>query len=334
MTPTIAVDAMGGDRGLSVTVPAVLEVCRESEDISVVLVGKEREIRSFLSKEKRLPSSLSIVNADDVVYDSDDPVAAYREKSDSSLHIGLELLKDRHADAFFTIGNTGAAVLAAHFICDYLPGVTRAPLATIFPTLAGTQLFLLDLGATLDRKPELLADFARLGSLFCHAVTGKSYPTVKLLNVGVEDEKGPLYLRKAAALMGKNVRFGGFIEGNHLFRYPNADVVVMDGFTGNILLKTMEGLAKTTAEMLEKHTGFGTRFFQRRLVDRKMQTIMDRFNYAMYGTAVLLGFRQLIGIGHGRSQKDAVKSAIVTLAARVSDGIVETLLLSTETPNK
>ncbi|MCK5809236.1 phosphate acyltransferase PlsX, partial [bacterium] len=303
MSPTIAVDAMGGDRGPSTIIPAVLEVSEEHKEIKIVLVGRKRDIVPFFSDGK-IPESITIMEAEDVIYDSDDPVLAYKEKPDSSLHIGLELLKDRHADAFFTTGNTGATVLAAHFICDYLPGVTRSALATIFPTLSGRELFLLDLGATMEQKPELLADFARLGAAFCQVVTGNSTPVVKLLNIGTESEKGPKHLQKTARILEKELHFGGFIEGNHLFRFPNADVVVMDGFTGNILLKTMEGLAKTIQEMVKKHTeGSGPFGFTRRLIDKKIHSMTNRFNYTMYGTAILLGVEQLIGIGHGRSEK-------------------------------
>jgi glycerol-3-phosphate acyltransferase PlsX len=325
---------MGGDRGPSTVVPAVLELAEEHPEIKVVLVGRKKDVVPFFP-DGTPPESVSIAEAEDVIYDSDDPILAYKEKPDSSIHIGLELLKDAHVDAFFTTGNTGATVLASHFICDYLPGVTRSALATIFPTLSGRELFLLDLGATMERKPELLVDFAKLGSAFCEVVTGNSKPVVKLLNIGAEAEKGPKHLQTTARILEKEFHFGGFIEGNHLFRFPNADVVVMDGFTGNILLKTMEGLAKTIKEMVKKYTGGAGAFgFTRRFVDKKVNSIMTRFNYTMYGTAILLGIEQLVGVGHGRSDKTAIKSAIITLSDRVSEDFSKGFSQAFERGNK
>ncbi|HSA32381.1 MAG TPA: phosphate acyltransferase PlsX [bacterium] len=323
MYATIVVDAMGGDQGPVVPVTASLEVCRQNRLIHIILVGREPEIWQALPAGGSLPRNLEIVHAPDRIEMDDSPSAIVRKKSRSSFHVGMKLVAEKKGDAFFTVGNTGAAVAVAYFISGALPGISRPALAVVFPTLSQRKVVLLDLGATMEIKADTLLHFAVLGEAFSHCITGTATPRIKLLSVGEEQTKGRPVIIEAADRIGEKLNYGGFVEGNRLFKSPDADVVVTDGFTGNVSLKVIEGLSETIYDLFRaklaphhywtKVPGF--------LFKALFGSTFQRFDYSRYGSAMLLGINHLVGIGHGRSNVGAFKSGILTLARYVDEGI-------------
>jgi glycerol-3-phosphate acyltransferase PlsX len=284
--------------------------------LQVILVGRERDIRDAVPDGMSLPRNIEIVHTPEYIKMDDSPSAVVRKKSRSSLHVGLRLLAEGKGDAFFTAGNTGATVAVAYFISGAIPGISRPALTIVFPALGQQKVVLLDLGATMEAKAETLFHFALLGEAFSHCITGIEDPRVKLLSVGEEMTKGRPAVIEAAELVKSHLNYGGFIEGNRLFNNPEAEVVVTDGFTGNVSLKVIEGLSETIYELIRskivphpywmKMSGFFLKTF--------FGSAFSRFDYTRYGSAVLLGIDHLVGIGHGRSNVRAFKTGILTLA--------------------
>ncbi len=320
---TVIVDAMGGDHAPAVPVAAALRVCREHRLLRVILVGDERLIAGALPPRTTVPRNLEIVHAPEQIAMDESGTVAARMKSRSSMHVGMRLLVDGTGDAFFTVGNTAAAVAVAYFTSGLLPGISRPALAVVFPTLKQEKLVLLDLGATTDVKSETLFHFAVLGEAFSHCITGASEPRVKILSVGEEGTKGKTTVIKAAEWAARSLNYQGFIEGNFLFKDPGADVVVTDGFTGNISLKVIEGLSETLYELIRAKI-FPNPYWMKisgLLFKALFGPAFQRFDYTRYGSALLLGINHLVGIGHGRSNPAAFRSGILTLARYAEENI-------------
>jgi len=316
MYATVIVDAMGGDHFPAVPVEASIHACRENRLLRVILVGRERDIRNAIPNGLPLPRNIEIVHAPEYIAMDESPSAVVRKKSRSSLHVGLKLLADGKGDAFFTAGNTGATVAVAYFISGAIKGISRPALTVVFPALGQQKVVLLDLGATMEAKAETLFHFALLGEAFSHCITGMDKPCVKILSVGEEMTKGKPSVIEAAELVKNHLNYGGFIEGNQLFKNPEAEVVITDGFTGNVSLKVIEGLSETIYDLIRakiaphqywmKMSGFFFKTF--------FGSAFQRFDYTRYGSALLLGINHLVGIGHGRSNVRAFKTGILTLA--------------------
>lgn len=314
MTSTVIVDAMGGDNAPVVPVLSSLEVCKENPDINIILVGSEREIYEHI-KLSDIPSNLEIVPAEEEITMSDKPSSAFRSKANSSIHVGIDLLTQGKGDAFFSAGNTGAIVTAAYFKSGVIPNISRPALATSYPSVDKHKLIILDLGATLDPKSENLFDFGVLGEAYRFFMTGLEDSRISILNVGSEESKGSKKILAAAEMLKKSpLNYIGFIESNILFSHPETDVVVTDAFTGNIALKTVEGLTETISQLIKaKIAPPQLQKIQTFVFNRIFGEVFKMFQYNLYGTAFLLGVNHFIGIGHGRSDKKAFKNAVLRL---------------------
>ena len=314
MTSTVIVDAMGGDNAPVVPVFSSLEVCNENPDIKVLLVGFEKAIRACLGDAK-IPENLEIIDAGESIEMGETPSLAFRNKGNSSVHVALNLLVQGRGDAFFSAGNTGAIVTAAYFKSGVIPNISRPALATSYPSVDRHKLIILDLGATLDPKAENLFDFGVLGEAYRFFMTGLEDSRISILNVGTEEGKGNKKIAEAAEMIKESkLNYNGFIESDILFSHPETDVVVTDAFTGNVALKTVEGLAETIAQLIKaKIAPPQLAKIQTFVFNRVFGEVFRMFQYNLYGTAFLLGINHFVGIGHGRSDKKAFKNAILRL---------------------
>ena len=317
----IAVDAMGGDFAPEAIVEGVvLSVGELGADI--MLVGDEAQIRRELARHGAQNAPIAIEPATQVVGMHDSPAKALRQKRDSSTSVAVGLVQQGHADAVVSMGNTGAFMAFATRQLGTVEGVDRAAIALVLPCSTG-NVVLLDAGANADCRPEMFRQFALLGSAYAEAVLGEPKPRVGLLNMGEEDTKGNELVRKAYALLAEApVHFIGNIEGNHLFD-GSADVVVCDGFAGNIVLKVAEGMAGLCVEMLQAG-------LQRSITTRlgallarpALRQLKNRCDYSAYGGALLLGVNGVCLVGHGRSTPEAVRRALQVVKQSAESGVL------------
>ncbi|MGI6393722.1 MAG: phosphate acyltransferase PlsX [bacterium] len=313
MSSTIIVDAMGGDNPLDTAVDSSLEVCKENPSLNIILVGSEKKILNSI--DGKIPENLSVVNAENEIRMGDLPAKAYREKIDSSVHKGVDLLVNGKGDAFFSSGNTGATVAVSYFKSGVIEGISRPALATVYPSVDLKKLIILDLGATLEPKPANLFDFGVLGEAYRFCITGLENSRISILNVGQEETKGTKTILEAAEMFkNSSLNFTGFIEGDTLFTKPETDVVVTDAFTGNVTLKTVEGLSETIGALIKSKIAppqfKKTRSF---IFNKVFGEVFNQFQYNLYGAAILLGANHLIGVGHGKSDKKAFKNGVLRL---------------------
>jgi phosphate acyltransferase len=307
---TIALDAMGGDHAPRVEVEGAVQAAREL-DVRVLLVGIEETVRQELNRHKCGDLPIEVVGASDVITMSDSPSQAFRRKKDSSLHVAARLVRDGAASALVTAGNTGAAMTVARFVLGTLSSVDRPALAWAFPNAKEKVSVILDVGANVDSKPEHLEQFAVMGDVYYRALWGAKRPRVALLSIGEEEMKGNELTKEAAIRLKQTpLNFVGNVEGRDVFR-GNVDVVVCDGFIGNITLKLSEGLVEHIGGMLKKaikssvasQIGYA-------LSKKAFDTFRKRTDYSEYGGAPLLGVKGITIIGHGRSNAVAIKNAI------------------------
>lgn len=320
---TIALDAMGGDHAPRAEVEGAVLAARQL-DARILLVGIEEAIRQELDRHAHRGLPLEIVGAADVVSMTDSPSQAFRRKKDSSLHVAARLVRDGRAAALVSAGNTGAVMTVARFVIGMLPSVDRPALAWAFPNMKDKVSVILDVGANVDSKPEHLEQFAVMGEIYHRAIWGTKRPRVALLSIGEEETKGNELTRETAArLRHGSLHFAGNIEGRDLFR-GNVDVIVCDGFIGNIALKLSEGLVEHIGGMLKRaikssiasQLGYA-------LSRRAFNEFRKRTDYSEYGGAPLLGVRGITVIGHGRSNPNAIKNAIRVAAELCRSGINE-----------
>jgi len=306
----IALDAMGGDYAPAVTVEGAVETVNEYDDLEVILFGDEAQLRKELRDRHCTSNRIHIRHTTQVVGMHESPVIALRKKKDSSIRRAIDAVKNKEADAVVSAGNSGVVMASALFVLGTSRGVDRPAIAAPMPTLK--DLFILiDAGANVDCKAENLLQFGLMGSSYCRAIFGKHEPKVALLSIGEEDVKGNELTREAFKLLkGTNLNFTGNIEGKDVFS-GDADVVVCDGFIGNIVLKTSEGLADTIVKMLKKEVAgmtagrVGYLFMKPALKNFRRKT-----DYAEYGGAPLLGINGTCIISHGRSSSRAIRNAI------------------------
>ena len=310
MSLTIAIDAMGCDLGPSVVVDGALQASEIYPAVNLVLVGQEDVIRNMLSKHK-VNSQISILHAPEVITPDEVPTAAIRQKKDSSLVMGLKTVKDGRASGFVSAGSTGALLTGATVIIGRKKGIERPALGTPIPTRKGFTL-LADCGANMDCKPSYLVQFGRVGAEYMQKALGVINPKVGLINVGTEDEKGNAAAKEAYGLFaGSGLNFVGNIEGRDI---PDGvvDVAVCDGFTGNILLKFMEGLAKSMMGMIKEELMSSTISKMGALLAKgAFGNIKKRFDYREVGGAPFLGLTSLVIKAHGSSDALAMKNAII-----------------------
>jgi len=306
----VVLDAMGGDHAPTVNIEGAVETVHESDDIDVILVGDEATIRKELKGRKYKSGRISVVHASQVVEMHEPTTVAIRKKRDSSIRVGIGLVKAGNADAFVSAGHSGVVMGTSLLLLGMSKGVDRPAIATLMPTLRDTFI-LLDVGATVDCKPENLYQFALMGNIYCKLILGREKPSVGLLSIGEEDIKGNELTKEAFKLIKQSrLNFIGNIEGKDIFT-GMADVVVCDGFIGNIALKISEGLAETILKMLRKEISSITAGRLGYLMLKPaIRNFKKRTDYDEYGGAPLLGINGTSIISHGRSSSKAIKNAL------------------------
>ena len=322
----IVVDGMGGDRGTAEVLKGIRLALLEMPEIEIIVVGKEEIIRKELSNHKYDEKRLTVVNADEVIEMTDEPVSAVRKKKNSSMNVALELVKNGEGDAFVSAGNTGALISASQLKLRRIKGVLRPAIATVFPA-KGKNIVLMDVGANADTKPEFINQFAVIGCKFAEEILHRKNPVVALLNIGSEEGKGNELTRDAYELMknNENINFAGNIESRDMMN-GKVDVVVIDGFTGNMVLKTSEGIAKYIFECLKEEIGksflakIGI-FFMMPVIKK----LKKRLDSSEYGGALFLGLNGVSIKAHGNSDAVGIKNAIKVANEFAENKFVEKL---------
>jgi phosphate acyltransferase len=311
MASVIALDAMGSDRAPRPEIEGAIQAARHY-DVRVSLVGREESIRAELA---RYPGAaglpLDVVNATEVITMEDKAVQAVRAKRDSSIRVGLRLVREGRAAGFITAGNTGAAMTTAKMVLGAIPGVDRPALAAVFPTAVNTVAILLDVGANVDCKPHNLEQFAVMGEIYFRSMFGTKRPRVGLLSIGEEETKGNELTRDSFQLLKQlPLNFVGNVEGRDLYG-GQVDVIVADGFVGNVALKTSEGVANLVrATLKETLKTTITRQVGYLLSRSAFADFKKRLDHTEYGGAPLLGVKGVCFITHGSSNANAIKNAI------------------------
>ena len=326
---TIAVDAMGGDNAPRPEVEGSVLAAREL-GVRVLLVGQPNVIRPELARHAAPNLPVDIVPAGEVITMHDHPAQAFRRKKDSSVHVAARLVREAKADGLVSAGNTGAVMTVARFLLGTLESADRVALAAPFPNAKAGVSVLLDVGANVDSRPEHLVQFAIMGEIYYRAIFGHRRPRVGLLSIGEEEIKGNELTREVYNLLKKApVNFVGNVEGGDLFS-GDVDVIVCDGFVGNIALKICEGLALQIFDLLRKSIKSSIASQVGFLFSRgALKGLKKAIDYAEYGGAPLLGVRGVCVIGHGRSNANAVKNAVRVAAglarARMNEKIEQEL---------
>jgi glycerol-3-phosphate acyltransferase PlsX len=326
----IGLDAMGGDRAPKCTVEGAVMAVNEDTGLEVTLVGVEKEIRKELEKLEYPADRIEIYNSSEVI-SMDDPAAlSVRKKRDSSIVKGASLLKKGKYDAFVSAGNTGAVVCAATLTLRLLPGVDRPGISVIFPTLV-RPCMVIDVGANIDPKPYHLLHYGIMGDAYSKNILHNTNPSVALLNIGEESTKGTGFLKEAHMMLAESqLNFVGNVEPKEVYS-GKADVVLCDGFVGNVFLKVTEGLSEAASQLLKrelKKSSLLTKFGALLTLPAFM-TIKKKTDYSEYGGAPLMGVDGSVIIAHGSSNAKAVKNAIKAAAenvkSRVNEHMVEEL---------
>lgn len=320
----IALDAMSGDHGVSVVVPAALEVYREQPSLGLTLVGDREALEAELARHgARTDDRLAIHHASEVVGMDEPPAQAMRGKKDSSMRVAINLVKEGAAQACVSAGNTGALMATARFVLKTLPGIDRPAIITALPTIRGHS-HVLDLGANVDSTADHLYQFAVMGAVLTRAVDSLDRPTVGLLNIGEEAIKGNDQVKEAARLLAdSDLNYVGFVEGDDIYK-GTVDVVVCDGFVGNVALKTSEGVAK----MISHYMG---QAFRRNTLTRLaglvalpvLKSFRARIDPRAYNGASLVGLRGIVIKSHGGADAFAFANAIREAAVEVKKNVPE-----------
>ena len=321
----IIVDAMGGDYAPAVVIAGTVEAVKEY-DAHVVLVGDEPKIAGFLKKAKYKGNNISIHPTLEVIAMDEPAAQSVRRKRHSSIVVGVNLVKEGVGDAFFSAGNTGAVVCAATLGLGMLPGIERPGIAIVTPTLNGVSL-IIDVGANIDPKPSQLMQYGVMGTAYSKYILGRDNPKVGLLNIGEEEAKGTDFIKETFDLLEKSsLNFIGNVEGKDLFS-GKCDVIICDGFVGNVALKVSESAAETMQTFLKRYLlsnplgKIGLLFLMPGLKRFKKQ-----LDYSEHGGAPLMGVNGVVIIGHGRSNKKAIKNAIRVAKEEVERKVNEKIL--------
>jgi glycerol-3-phosphate acyltransferase PlsX len=314
---TIALDAMGGDSAPRVEVEGAIQAAREL-GVNVILVGQQDVVKRELGKHSHRSLPIEVVHASEAITMHDSPTQAARKKRDSSVHVAAKLVRAGQADGMVSAGNTGAVMATAYFLLGTLPSVERPALAAPFPTSRGTVSVMLDVGANVDSKAAHLEQFAVMGEIYYRVIFGTRRPKVALLSIGEEEIKGNELTRETYnRLKNMHLHFLGNLEGRDVFAGA-ADVIVCDGFIGNVALKISEGLVEHMIRMLKENLKSTlTSQVGGVLARSAFQDLKKKLDYSEYGGAPLLGVRGITVIGHGRSNANAIKNAI-RVAAELS----------------
>jgi len=324
MDITLAIDAMGGDHGPHVTVPAALRALEQHSEISIVLVGLTAPIEAeLLANRASVGPRLRIQHATEVVAMDESPQSALKNKKDSSMRVAINLVKSGEAHACVSAGNTGALMATARFVLKTLPGIDRPAIASTLPSRDG-QTYMMDLGANADCTPEHLLQFAIMGAMLVSCIEHKERPTVGLLNIGSEDIKGNEVVKRAGELLrASHLNFYGNVEGNDIYK-GTTDLVVCDGFVGNVALKASEGLAHMMGQFLMQE-------FKRNWLTKLMalmampvlKAFKRRLDPRRYNGASFLGLRGIVVKSHGGADSFAFLHAIDTAIEEARSGVLQ-----------
>ena len=321
----VAIDAMGGDHGLVVTIPAAVEFLERNPGASVLLVGQAPRIEAALGEQPTFPqlqSRIQIRHTDEVVAMDDPPAVALKGKRRSSMRLALEAVSEGDAQAAVSAGNTGALMAISRYVLKTIEGIDRPAIATSLPNRTGGATLMLDLGANVDCSPEHLVQFAMMGAALVTSLGGESRPSIGLLNVGEEIIKGNETVKQAGELLrATSLNFVGNVEGNDIFK-GTVDVIVCDGFVGNVALKTSEGLAQMMGGFLKKEF---TQSWFTRLLALAARPVLKRFarrvDHRRYNGAALLGLRGIVFKSHGSADAYAFRHALDRAAEAASHGL-------------
>jgi phosphate acyltransferase len=306
----IGIDAMGGDFApQNVVLGAIDAFSYINEDSKIYLIGDQKKIAEVCNHYGVDSGNFIIMNASQVIEMGEHPAKAFKKKTDSSINIGFKLLADGEIDAFASAGNTGAMLAGSIQTLNLLPGVIRPCISAQIPLVDGKNMLILDVGFNSDTKADILYQFALLGAVYAKTMMGVNSPRVALLNIGEEEEKGTAVVREAHKLISqnKNINFVGNMEADRLFNGGIADVLVTDGFVGNICLKQAEGMYALVSKLGVNHP------------------FMNRFNYENYGGTPVLGVSAPVVIGHGASTPLAIKNMIMEARKSINNALVKKL---------
>ena len=320
----VAVDAMGGDYAPGEMVAGAVDAVNTQPGIQVILVGKEDVVNAELSKYTYEKDRIQVVNATEVIATEEPPVNAIRKKKDSSIVVGMNLVKKKEADAFVSAGSSGAILVGGQVIVGRSKGVERPPLAPLIPTEKGVSL-LIDCGANVDARPSHLVQFARMGSIYMENVMHIKNPRVAIVNIGAEEEKGNALVKETFPLLKecRDINFIGSIEAREI-PHGGADVIVCEAFVGNVILKLYEGVGATLlskvkgAMMSDLRSKIGAL-----LVKPALKATLKSFDASRYGGAPLLGLNGLVVKTHGNSKANEVKNSMIQCVAFKEQGINE-----------
>lgn len=311
MPVRVVLDAMGGDHAPEHEVAgALLALQSTSADVELILVGREEVLAPLLAKAGS-PHRISIVHASDVVTMKDEPSTIVKQRRDSSLYKGVELMRDGRAEAFVSGGNTGAVMATATMMCGRIPGVSRPTIGSFFPTRTGRPSLVVDVGANVDSKAKFLVDYALMGEIYARLIQGIEHPRVALLNVGEESSKGTEVVREAHEMLReRSINFIGNCEGRDVLT-GEVDVIVCDGFEGNIVLKFAESVLPFLKEKLRRYAGGSfLRKAAMAVVAPVLRNALKDMDYQEYGGVPLLGINGVVIIGHGSSSPKAIANMI------------------------
>lgn len=318
----IIMDAMGGDKAPEELVKGAVLTLQEF-DINLTLVGNEAKLKQLLKNESYDENKITVVNATEQITYNESPTLAIRRKKDSSMVVGMKMVKDGLGDAFISAGNTGAVLAGGLFIIGRIDGIDRPALAPIFPGKKG-PFMILDVGANAECKVQNLVQFATMGEIYVKKILKKENPKIALANIGEEEEKGTEFVKECyQRLKASKNNFIGNIEGREILE-GNADVIVCDGFVGNIILKTLEGTVATIFSILKEEimSSFRTKIGGI-LLKPVFNNFKKKFDYTEYGGAILLGLKYPVVKAHGSSNAKAFKNAIRQAVMSVEGNIVE-----------
>lgn len=308
----VALDAMGGDNAPGEIVKGAIDAIAEHSEIHVILVGQQELIEEELAKYTYNESQISIRNAQEVIEMAEHPVMAIRRKKDSSIVVGMNMVKHKEADAFVSAGSTGATLVGGQLIVGRIKGIDRAPLAPLIPTEAGVSL-LIDCGANVDARPGHLVQFAKMGSIYMEHVMGVKNPRVAIVNIGTEEEKGNALVKETYPRLKacKDINFIGSIEAREI-PHGGADVIVCEAFVGNVILKLYEGVGATLISSIKQGLMSTTRSkIGAALAMPALKKTLKKFDASDHGGAPLLGLNGLVVKTHGNSKALEVKNSII-----------------------
>ena len=322
----VALDAHGGDNAPKEVVKGALNAVKDNENLLVYLVGIEDQIKKELEGAEYDKERIKIVKAEEIIAMSEAPVSAIRKKKNSSIVIGMQMVKNKEADAFVSCGSTGAVLVGGQVIVGRIKGVERPPLAPLIPTAKGFSL-LIDCGANVDSKPINLLQFAKMGSIYMNKMMGVENPKVGIVNIGAEEEKGNALVKDTYPLLKgcPEINFVGSVEARDI---PNGDidVIVCDAFVGNVILKLYEGLSSTLISKMKESMLSNTRSkIGGALVKPALKSMVKSFSPNEYGGAPLLGLKGLVVKGHGNSKAKEIKNALNQCIKFKESGMLEIL---------